>query len=82
MLNYINYIYTGIIAYILLGINCGSPGMPVNGKATSNGTFVTSVAEFICNFGYEFIGDSQRICQANGVWSNVVPECRRKLATV
>ena len=49
----------GIIAYILLG-TCGSPGMPMNGKVTSNGTFVTSVAEFTCNFGCELIGESQQ----------------------
>ena len=49
--------------------------MPMNGRVTSNGTFVTSIAQFTCSFGCELIGDSQRICQANGVWSNVVPEC-------
>ena len=45
--------------------------MPMNRTVTSNGIFITSVAEFICNFGYELIGDTQRVCQPNGMWSNV-----------
>ena len=53
--------------------------MPMNGTVTSNGIFVTSVAEFTCDFGFELIGDTPRVCQLNGVWSNMVPECRRKL---
>ena len=67
---------------VLLGITCGDPGMPMNGTVTSNGTYVTSFAEFTCNFGFELIGDTQRICQPNGMWSNMVPECRRKLLAV
>ena len=46
---------------------------------TNNGTYVTSVATFTCNFGYELIGDTQRVCQPDGTWSNMVPRCGRKL---
>ena len=67
---------------VLLGITCGDPGVPMNGAVTSNGTFVTSIAEFTCNFEFELIGDTQRVCQPNGNWSNMVPECRCKLLTV
>ena len=67
---------------VLLGITCGDPGVPMNGSLTSNGTYVTSVAEFTCNFGFELIGDTQRVCQPNGIWSNMVPECHRKLLAV
>ena len=63
---------------LLLGINCGSPGMVENGIVTSNG----SIATFTCNCTYELIGDSQRICQPNGMWSNMVPECICKLLAV
>ena len=66
----------------IIGINCGSPGMVENGMVTSNGSFVTSIATFTCNCAYELIGDSQRICQLDGMWSNMVPECIRKLLAV
>ena len=56
--------------------------MPMNGTVTSNGTYVTSVAEFTCDFGFELIGDTQRICQDDGTWTNMVPRCRRKLLAV
>ena len=56
--------------------------MPMNGTVTFNGTYVTSVAEFTCDFGFELIGDTQRVCQLNGMWSNMVPECPRKLLAV
>ena len=71
-----------VCVHVLLGITCGHPGMPMNGTVTSNGTYVTSIAEFTCNFGFELIGDSQRVCQPSGIWSNMVPECHRKLLAV
>ena len=67
---------------VILGITCGDPGMPMNGSVTSNGTYVTSVAEFTCDFGFELINDTQRVCQLNGMWSNMVPECSRKFLLV
>ena len=71
-----------LIRYVFLGIDCGSPGTLMNGTVDSNGTFVTSVATFMCDFGFNLIGDTQRICQENGNWSNMVPECERKLLPV
>ena len=45
----------------------------------TNGTYVTSIAEFTCDDGYMLVGDAQRVCQPDGMWSNMVPECLRKL---
>ena len=53
-----------------------------NGMVDFNSTFVTGVATFTCNIGYNLVGDSQRVCQPNGVWSNMVPMCVRKLLAV
>ena len=66
------------IVYTLTVIDCGNPGMPMNGSVTYNGTYVTSVAKFTCDFGFDLIGNSQRVCQPDGTWSNMVPRCRRK----
>ena len=68
-----------VLLCIFIGIDCGSPGALENGMVTNNGTFVTSVATFTCDFGYELIGDTQRVCQSDGTWSNMVPTCDRKL---
>ena len=64
---------------LLLGIDCGDPGMLPNGIVSYKDTFVAGVAEFTCHFGFELIGDAQRVCQPNGMWSNMVPTCARKL---
>ena len=61
-----------------LGITCGDPGVPLNGSVSSNGSFVTSVATFACDFGFELEGDTQRVCEENGMWTNMVPNCTRK----
>ena len=62
-----------------LGINCGNPGVPMNGMVITNDTYVTSIAEFTCDDGYMLVGDAQRVCQPDGMWSNMVPKCSPKL---
>lgn len=38
-----------------------------------------STATYLCNeIGYELIGSSERICEANGNWSNTQPSCQCK----
>ena len=54
----------------------------MNGTVDSNGTYVTSVATFMCDDGFDLVGDHQRICQLDVTWSNMVPECLRKLLPV
>ena len=61
-----------------LGINCGTFGLVLNGRGISNGTYVTSVAIFVCNIGYVLVGNRQRVCQPDGTWSGMVPRCDRK----
>ena len=54
----------------------------MNGTVDSNGTYVNSVATFMCDEGFDLVGDRQRVCQLNGTWSNMVPVCNRKLLPV
>ena len=75
----VNQFIKQVLLCIFIGIDCGSPGTLENGMVTNNGTYVTSVATFNCDFGYELIGDTQRVCQPDGTWSNMVPRCSRKL---
>eukprot|EP00117_Sycon_ciliatum_P048173 scpid2370/ scgid5761/ Sushi, von Willebrand factor type A, EGF and pentraxin domain-containing protein 1; CCP module-containing protein 22; Polydom; Selectin-like osteoblast-derived protein; Serologically defined breast cancer antigen NY-BR-38 len=56
-------------------VECGNPGAPAHG--TRNGdafNFGSSVA-FICDPGYQLIGEQSILCQANGQWSSGIPSC-------
>ena len=64
--------------YILLGIDCEHPGNVTNGMVSFDGTYLDDIATYTCNFGYELVGSSQRVCQLNETWSNMVPTCDRK----
>ena len=61
----------------ILDIDCGDPGDISNGMATFNGTSFASITLLTCEVGHVLLGDSQRICQASGIWSGPVPECQR-----
>ena len=39
-------------------------------------TTFESVANYSCDNGYELVGPSIRMCQANGSWSDVDPLCK------
>ena len=38
-----------------------------------------SVANYSCDNGYELVGPSTRMCQANGSWSDTAPSCKGKI---
>ncbi|KAH3802204.1 hypothetical protein DPMN_155877 [Dreissena polymorpha] len=44
----------------------------------TNGTAYQAVARFMCNQGYELIGDGERMCQATGIWTGIQPTCLMK----
>ena len=54
---------------------------PVNGNinfSNGNGTNTGSLATFICDPGYELIGDGLVVCNISGQWSGPTPTCRGK----
>ena len=40
-----------------------------------NGTTVGSEAVYVCNDGYNLIGNETRVCQGDGIWSGSIPQC-------
>ena len=57
-------------------VNCGDPGVPDNGRQNPNAVYVfNSQVSFSCFDGYELVGSSIILCQANGTWSNIPPQC-------
>lgn len=48
---------------------------PENGGVAVTGDSIGSVAVYVCDEGFSLIGDSPRICGANGEWSGSEPVC-------
>ena len=71
--------YQAISTYVsLLSIvaDCGALSNPANGQVNTSGTTFGQTATYSCNTGYNLVGDSTRMCQANGDWSGSAPTCQ------
>ncbi|XP_075052312.1 C4b-binding protein alpha chain-like isoform X2 [Mixophyes fleayi] len=56
--------------------SCGSPGEVLNGEAEATDYLFGSRVTYKCNDGYRLSSKrNYRDCQANGVWTNVLPDC-------
>ena len=57
-------------------LDCGSLTHPVHGTVNiASGTTYGKKANYFCNFGYTLSGVSQRLCAADGFWSDTDPDC-------
>ena len=56
-------------------MNCGILDLPSNGQVISSGTTFKIEAMYVCDEGFQLIGNGTRMCQANGMWSGNEPEC-------
>ncbi|KAH3782518.1 hypothetical protein DPMN_160435 [Dreissena polymorpha] len=58
-------------------IDCGDPGLIVNGIVTAPETTLGNVATYSCNDGYNAtIGNKERICNTDGKWSGQPLVCK------
>jgi len=64
--------------YLVIGIDCGDPGVPINGDTTVTSTTFGSMATHTCNDGFVLVGVNKQICLANGNWSASLPTCESK----
>ena len=63
--------------FIFTAVNCSSLSNPANGQVSHiAGTAFGQTATYSCGTGYNLVGDSTRMCQANGVWSGSEPICQ------
>ena len=61
----------------LTALDCGTLNNPTNGQVSHTGrTTFRQTATYSCDTGYYLVGDSNRTCQATGVWSGSEPTCR------
>ena len=70
-------------------IDCGGLSDPEEGRVTFNpgvvatiDTGLDAVATYVCNDGYDLVGDELRTCQGNGLWSGAEPTCMCKCLNV
>ena len=51
---------------------------PANGMVTWTSLTTGGVATYVCDAGFELVGDEMRDCQSNSQWSGEAPICRRR----
>ena len=51
---------------------------PVNGEVHQTGRYLGDRAIYTCGHGWEIVGAEERVCQANGEWSNQEPYCKKR----
>ena len=60
-------------------VDCTTLNATINGQVSHlNGTTFRQTATYSCNTGYNLVGDSTRMCQADGMWSGSEPTCISK----
>ena len=68
------------VSLILTVVNCGTLTDPANGQVSHTAeTTLGQTATYSCDTGYNLVGNTNRICQATGVWSGREPICQGML---
>ncbi|KAI2803698.1 hypothetical protein BLOT_007833 [Blomia tropicalis] len=58
---------------------CDVPAKIANGRfIMNNGNFFNSKIIYECDLGYYHFGLRERICQGDGTWSDLAPECKTR----
>ena len=61
---------------VLAVVDCGDLTDPANGQVNHTvRTTCEQIATYSCNIGYNLVGNSIRVCQATGNWSQSAPTC-------
>ena len=53
-------------------IDCGHPGLLLNGQIVGQNFTLDATVHFSCEIGYDLIGPSQRICQKSGTYARLI----------
>ena len=61
--------------FISAAVDCGRPPHLENGVINDTATSYQTIILYECNDGYYLDRQASRICQANGHWSGIQPEC-------
>ena len=69
------YVCMACIVNNITAVDCGDPEDLADGIITIPHTQYQSVITYSCGYGYILIGDRNRTCQENGLWSGQSPRC-------
>ncbi|KAM4808468.1 sushi, von Willebrand factor type A, EGF and pentraxin domain-containing protein 1 [Rhinophrynus dorsalis] len=58
-------------------ITCEKPDDPENGLVLGTRFLYKDTVLYQCDDGYEIHGPTERVCQANKLWSGLEPQCKR-----
>lgn len=65
-----------MMSFVMTAIDCGLLPVPDNGVIRYlSGTKPGNIAEYVCNDGFQLVGDGFRDCLTTGLWSGVAPTC-------
>ena len=68
---------------LLTAVDCGNLTDPANGQVIHpGGTTFGQTATYSCNTGFNLVGNSTRMCQADGMWTASTPTCERMLLLI
>ena len=61
---------------------CAAPLEPRYGFVRGNDYTFSSTVSYGCVRGYRLVGPAERVCQADGAWSDNPPQCQSELIYV
>ena len=70
-----NYVVMSVFLFFFPVVGCGPLSNPNNGQVTVTDFTFGSEAHYSCTADCQPVGDSTRVCQADGSWSGSVPQC-------
>ena len=73
-----NFVWS-VASLLFAAVSCGTLTNPANGQVTHTTGMFGQTATYSCDTGYNLVGDSNRSCQATGVWSGSTPTCQGML---
>lgn len=73
------HMYDYMCVCVFLVVDCGHPGVPLNGSSNFSSTVLDATVRHFCDSGYVLCdGNKDRICQPNMSWSGSFPDCISK----
>ena len=70
------------ISLFSTAVDCDPLTDPPNGQVHLTSATFGETANYSCNTSYNLVGNSTRICEANGDWSGSAPVCSSMQLTV
>ena len=74
----VKIIIINLLTFSLTALSCGSPEEISHGWHSGDCYTLGCEISYHCMTGFELVGPSEILCQANGIWSSEPPSCTCK----